>query len=221
MVRTCRQYGRAPRRRAVRVPVPGAAAHAAAVAYCGAGTCPQSPSTTVTRMSPSKKKKAAATQASRVGKTMQYEPVSQAISEALETEAWYRRHLMDPSQQGGRKGRGGDGAHTREALFEEALRWFLKAYEHQPPDSFDLIQRSWPRTAFWIDDSIFVRCKAMAERWGVDKRQLMATAFRLYAKRLVTPKLAKFRARTYEQARELYLEHRSTISPGPRAKKGS
>jgi hypothetical protein len=172
-------------------------------------------------MSSSKKKKTAPIRPSRVGKTMQYEPVSQAISEALETEAWFRQQLVEPSERGVRKGRGADEARTREALFEEALRWFLKVHERHAPASFDLIQRSWPRTAFWIDDSVLVRCKAMAAREEVDKRQLMATAFRLYAERLVSPQLVQFRERTYAQARELYREHRATLATAPRPKKGS
>jgi hypothetical protein len=172
-------------------------------------------------MSPSKKKNAAASRPSRVGKTMQYEPVPQAVAEALETEAWYRGHLVDPSGRGVRKGRTSDGPRTREALFEEALHWFLKMYERRPPEAFDLIQPSWPRTAFWIDDAILIRCKAMAAREEVDKRQLMATAFRLYAERLMTPELVQFRANTYARARELYLKHRATLSTAPKAKRGS
>jgi len=154
---------------------------------------------------------------SRSRKTMQFEPVPPAVYEALETEAWFRRHLDEPRRRPGSKG-ASDSPRAKQAVFEEALRWFLAHFERHPPDRFDRVQRSWVRTAFWLSDDVLKRCRALAQRAGVDKRQLIATALNLYCQRRVPQELVEFRHKTYAEVREMYRKHRVRVRKALRAR---
>jgi hypothetical protein len=148
---------------------------------------------------------------SRARKTMQFEPVPPAVYEALETEAWFRRHLDEPRRRAGGKAGTGDSPRAKQAVLEEALRWFLAHFERRPPEHFDRVQRSWVRTAFWVSDDVLKRCRTMAQRAGVDKRQLIATALNLYCQRRVPQELVEFRQKIYSDARKIYKKHRVSV----------
>ena len=52
----------------------------------------------------------------------------------------------------------------------------------------------------------------MAQRAGVDKRQLIATALTLYCQRRVPQELVEFRQKIYsDAAREIYRKHRVSV----------
>jgi hypothetical protein len=155
---------------------------------------------------------------SRSRKTMQFEPVPPAVYEALETEAWFRRHLDEPRRRPGSKAGASDSPRAKQAVFEEALRWFLAHFERHPPDRFDRVQRSWVRTAFWLSDDLLSRCRAMAARAGVGKQQLIATALNLYCQRRVPQELVAFRRKIYTEAREIYKKHRVSVRKALRNK---
>ena len=159
-------------------------------------------------MSKAKKKRAGL---SRASKTMQFEPVPPAVYEALETEAWFRRHLDEPRRRTGSKAAASDSSRAKEGIFEEALRWFLAHFERHPPEHFERVMRSWVRTAFWVSDDVLERCRAMAQRAGVDKRQLIATALNLYCQRRVPQELVAFRHEIYSEVRKLYSKHRVSV----------
>jgi hypothetical protein len=163
---------------------------------------------TALRMSKAKKKRAGL---SRASKTMQFEPVPPAVYEALETEAWFRRHLDSPRRRTGIKAAASDSSRAKEAIFEEALRWFLAHFEGHPPEHFERVKRSWMRAAFWLSDDVLERCRAMAQRAGVDKRQLFATALSLYCQRRVPQELVDFRQKIYSEASTLYRKHRVSV----------
>jgi hypothetical protein len=159
-------------------------------------------------MSKAKKKRAPL---SRASKTMQFEPVPPAVYEALETEAWFRRHLNETPRRTGSKAAAGDSSRAKEAIFEEALRWFLAHFERDPPEHFERARRSWVRTAFWVSDDVLERCRAMALRTHVNKRQLLATALNLYCQRRVPQEMVDFRHKIHSQAREIYRKHRVSV----------
>jgi hypothetical protein len=166
-------------------------------------------------MSKAKKKRSGL---SRESKTMQFEPVPRAVYEALETEAWFRRHLDEPRRRTGSRAAAGDSSRAKQAIFEEALTWFLAHFERHPPEHFERVQRSWVRTAFWVSDDVLERCRRMAERTGVDKRQLIATALNLYCQRRVPQELVDFRQKIYSEARKLYTKHRVSVRKALRNK---
>jgi hypothetical protein len=166
-------------------------------------------------MSKAKKKRSGL---SRASKTMQFEPVPPAVYEALETEAWFRRHLDEPRRRTGSKAAASDSSRAKQAVFEEALRWFLAHFERHPPEHFERVQRSWVRTAFWVSDDVLERCRGMAQRTGVDKRQLIATALNLYCQRRVPQELVDFRHKIYSEAREIYKKHRASVRQALRTK---
>jgi hypothetical protein len=166
-------------------------------------------------MSKAKKKRSGL---SRETKTMQFEPVPPAVYEALETEAWFRRHLDEPRRRTGSKAAAGDSSRAKQAIFEEALTWFLAHFERHPPEHFERVQRSWVRTAFWVSDEVLERCRRMAQRTGVDKRQLIATALNLYCQRRVPQELVDFRHKIYSEARKLYTKHRVSVRKALRNK---
>jgi hypothetical protein len=169
-------------------------------------------------MSPSKPK--TQVPASRSGKTMQFEPVPPGVYEALETEAWFRRIMDEQGRWGRRKKKvGAEGSRGKDVVFEEALKWFLAYFEKAPPEHFDSVKQSWRRTAFWLSDDVLDRCRALASRAGVNKRQLIATALNLYCERLVPEELVKFRHRTFDEGREMYQRHRAAIRAALRRRK--
>ena len=150
---------------------------------------------------------------------MQFEPVPPQVYEALETEAWFRRILDEKARRGGKKRTATEAPRGKDVVFEDALRWFLAHFERTPPKQFDEVRPSWRDTAFWVSDDVLERCRAMAVRVGVSKRQLMATALMLYAKRLVPEEMVQFRHQTFTQARQLYQRHRKAIRAALRVKK--
>ena len=171
-------------------------------------------------MSKAKKKRAAL---ARATKKMQFEPIPPAVHEALETEAWFRRHLDEPRRRTGSKvgaysSRAREATFGKEAIFEEALRWFLEHFEGHPPEKFERVQRSWVRAAFWVADDVIERCRAMAQRAGVDKRQLLATALTLYCQRRVPRDLVEFRQKIHSDAREIYQKHRVSVCKALRSR---
>jgi len=157
--------------------------------------------------------------ASRSGKTMQFEPVPLAVYEALETEAWFRRIQDEHARGNGRKRNGADAPRGKDVVFEEALRWFLAHFERHPPEHFDPVKQSWRRTAFWLSDDVLERCRTMAQRAGVNKRRLIATALMLYCQRLVPDELVQFRHKTFTEARVMYQRHRGAIRAALRSNK--
>jgi hypothetical protein len=150
---------------------------------------------------------------------MQFEPVPPPVYEALETEAWFRRHLDEPRGRAGKSAAAANSSRAKEALFEEALVWFLAHFERRPPDQFERVQRSWVKTAFWVSDDVLERYRRLAQRTGVDKRQLIATALMLYCQRLVPEELVRFRHKTFTEARTIYHRHRGAIRAALRSKK--
>ena len=136
----------------------------------------------------------------------------------METEAWFRRHLDEPRGRTGSKGPASDSSRAKQAVFEEALRWFLAHFERHAPERFEQVQRSWVRAAFWVSDDVLERCRKMAQRTGVDKRQLIATALSLYCQRRVPQELVDFRHKIYSEAGKLYRKHRASVRQALRTK---
>lgn len=155
----------------------------------------------------------------RDDKVMQYEPLPPGVYEALDAEAWFRRIYEDVPARRRRLQQAGEAAQNKDRVFEEAVRWFLDQHREGPTPEFVAVRGKWKKTAYWLPKSLSNECKLLAERIGVNKNQVLATALVQYCARWVPKEFLEFRAHTFEQARAMYQQHRASVRVTSRSKK--
>lgn len=147
----------------------------------------------------------------RERKTLQHQRLPPDVLEALDTEAWFRERIREHGVPPARASKP-----SKEALFDEAIGWFVR--EYSPSRAMEWLRPTlqWPKVTFWVSDALLETCEALAREARVKRSRVLAQALRDYCARHVPPELVAFRRDAFERARALYRElHR----PAPRARK--
>jgi len=137
-----------------------------------------------------------AVRASRALKRIQREPVGASVRDALHTEVWIRS-TAHPA----------DGPLAMQDILDEVLDWFCTRAEKKPIP-YERIDPAAPPLRFWLDVDLIARCRALARRDGVTKRQVIGTALILYGREMVPPSMKRLRQHVVRESDALYQERR-------------
>jgi hypothetical protein len=146
------------------------------------------------------KTKKYAKRASRALKRIQREPVAFAVRDALETEVWFRSNAGPAG-----------GKIAMQDIIEEVLRWFLSRSE-ETPILYERINHSAPSLSFWLDLDLIARCRALARRDGVTKRQVIGTALILYSRQMIPSSMRTLRRHMVRESQSIYRKCRGATA---------
>jgi hypothetical protein len=136
-----------------------------------------------------------AKRASRARKRIQREPIAIAVRHALETELWFRSNA-DPARK-----------IAMQEIIEEVLHWFLSRAEEKPIP-YERINHSAPVLRFWLDLDLVARCRALARRDGVTKRQVIGTALIVYSREMIPTSMTTLRRHMVRESQTIYRQWR-------------
>ena len=144
----------------------------------------------------------------RQRKTMQHQKLPPEAIEALDTEAWFRERLREPtaSKPAGKA--------SKEALFDEAIEWFLAEAKARGPGEWPTPGRQWPKVTFWVSDELIERCERMAREHRMARSQVIALAVMWFSEARVPRELVDFRQEAFQNARDLYRKLHRPKRPG-------
>jgi len=149
---------------------------------------------------------------------MQHQKLPPEVLEALDTEAWFRERVAEVPGIGPAAGAQSPTRPSKEALFDEAIAWYLAQAATGPAVDWPHPARHWPKVTFWVSDTLVARCARLAREHRIARSQVMTRALMLYCDRQVPRVLMDFRGEAFEKARTLYRAvhtpaHRRRPSP--------
>jgi len=135
---------------------------------------------------------------------MQHQKLPPEVLEALDTEAWFRERLSETGRPRPTSRPTPAPKPSKEALYDEAIAWFLKEPVTESATEWPHPGRQWPKVTFWVSDSLLEQCERRAHVHRVARSQVLALALMRYCERRVPEKLVAFRREAFEGARDLY-----------------
>jgi hypothetical protein len=150
----------------------------------------------------------------RQRKTMQHQKLPPEAIEALDTEAWFRERLRESAETASPETSKSAAKASKEALFDEAIRWFLAEsgtrLELDSPEP----GRQWPKVTFWVSDDLIERCERLAREHRIARSQVIALAVARFCEARVPRELVDFRKAAFQNARDLYRKLHRPKRPG-------
>jgi len=135
---------------------------------------------------------------------MQHQKLPPEVLEALDTEAWFRERLSETGRRGLASRATPAPKPSKEALYDEAIAWFLKEPVTESATDWPHPGRQWPKVTFWVSDSLLEQCERRAHVHRVARSKVLALALMRYCEQRVPKELVAFRREAFEGARDLY-----------------
>jgi len=102
-------------------------------------------------------------------------------------------------------------------IIEEVLHWFLSRAEEKPRP-YERINHSAPFLRFWLDLDLVARCRALARRDGVTKRQVIGTALIVYSREMIPTSMTTLRRHMVHESQTIYRQCRGARLKSTRRK---
>ncbi len=145
---------------------------------------------------------------------MQHQRLPPEAVEALDAEAWFRERLRESATAAALERSKSATRPSKEALFDEAIEWFLAEPGTRSETEWPDPGRHWPKVTFWVSDDLIERCERLAREQRIARSQVIALALARFCQARVPRELVDFRHEAFQNARDLYRKLHRPKRPG-------